>query len=153
MPRECNSLFQLQGRNSNWCMLVTDIPLFFFFFASDWSRVKHVSFFWIVRHKGKSRGEQRQCFLHIFPCVRWYYVWVWYMVSVCHHELISLRTESQHTEESRKEREHVPEFLMTCWFSARNLLSIARILFCGLTLLHCQSHCRSVFGFLESNIS
>ena len=36
------------------------------------------------------------------------------MGSVCLHELISLRTESQHTEDSRKERENEPEFLMMC---------------------------------------
>lgn len=139
MPWECSSLLQIQGRNYNWCMLITDIPLVF---VSDWSRVKHVSFFWIVRHKGTFQGgAEVVCSVHFFPCVRWYYVWVWYMGSVCLHELIILRTESQHTEDSRKERENEPEFLMMCWFSARNLLFIARILFCELTLLHCQSHC------------
>lgn len=67
IPWECRSLLHVRGRNYIWSTQIIDIP---FLIAGDWSRIRRMNLFWIVRHKGKSLGVQGFSFLYLFVSVR-----------------------------------------------------------------------------------
>lgn len=100
---ECRSLLQLQGRNCDWSMLITKTFHFLLpVIGLGWSMWVS-SGQWDIK---ESLLGSRYSFLQLVSsCVRWYYVWLWYLESFCHHESISLRTKNQHTEDGREERE------------------------------------------------
>ena len=145
---ECRTLLQVQGRNYDWSKLVIDIPLLI---ANDWRRVRHVNFFWIVRHKGKSLGVQGFSSLHLFFfCVRCHQV-----VMVVSGVILSPSgnkpkgQKATHWGWQRGETEWWAWVLDDTGFSVTTLvLSISKILWSErITFLHCQSCGWLVFCF------
>lgn len=125
---------------AEWSNLITGIP---FLVTNDWSRVKHVSLLSTVTQSTVSWSIGPFFSTPFLLC----------SVLLCvPFATISLRTQSQPTEDGREESES--GILLTCWSSHRNLvLSISTILGCENSISSLSKPLLMSILLLESHMS